>query len=385
MSDDTKFVIYLGDNMSAAIPGEMKPFVRGLPRAFSCANGKAKILKSLYPKFQIFNERQWYIGPMITLDSFEDFKRELKAGDKILIMRDMGLGDIILAMPTLKLLRELLPGVHVSFATLPQFHELFQGHDFIDELIDISSGIDLQRGEYKLVINWCRGLEHYNIQRNRGPRVESYAKHLGLKYESLPPVPLNISADNELAADSILNGIRGPYIGYVLKAAAWHRTYPIWRVREIFEEIGRAFPDHTILIVDNQKDFGLFQGIKNVRNIAGRTRTIMDAAAVMKRCDAVITPDTGLAHVAGSLGIKTLVLLSSMPFSWRYAHYGPCIIGINKTTAGECVPCWDWQRGHGRITYCDRTNDNICLSKLPATEVIEKLKSLIGEFAKCSA
>ncbi|OYP33830.1 tetratricopeptide repeat protein [Rhodopirellula sp. MGV] len=46
-----------------------------------------------------------------------------------------------------------------------------------------------------------------------------------------------------------------------------------------------------------------------------------DTAAVMKNIDAVVTTDTSLAHLAGSLGVPTLLLLGKVP-DWRWLTKG---------------------------------------------------------------
>ncbi|MCC9599283.1 tetratricopeptide repeat-containing glycosyltransferase family protein [Stieleria sp. JC731] len=46
-----------------------------------------------------------------------------------------------------------------------------------------------------------------------------------------------------------------------------------------------------------------------------------DTAAVMKNIDAVVTTDTSLAHLAGSLGVPTMVMLGKVP-DWRWLCEG---------------------------------------------------------------
>ncbi len=54
-----------------------------------------------------------------------------------------------------------------------------------------------------------------------------------------------------------------------------------------------------------------------VTDLGGRLSDFMDTAAVLPNLDLVITPDTSLAHLAGSLGVPTWVAL---PFAsdWRW-------------------------------------------------------------------
>jgi Flp pilus assembly protein TadD len=50
-----------------------------------------------------------------------------------------------------------------------------------------------------------------------------------------------------------------------------------------------------------------------------RRRDFMDTAAIMAHLDLVISPDTAVAHLAGSLGVRTWVGLCSVG-DWRYPH-----------------------------------------------------------------
>jgi ADP-heptose:LPS heptosyltransferase len=55
------------------------------------------------------------------------------------------------------------------------------------------------------------------------------------------------------------------------------------------------------------------------RQLDKKTGSFMDAAAVMKELDLVITADTSLAHLAGALGVPTWLAL---PYAadWRWLH-----------------------------------------------------------------
>lgn len=71
-------------------------------------------------------------------------------------------------------------------------------------------------------------------------------------------------------------------------------------------------------------------------------RDFLDTAALMKLVDIVITPETAVAHLAGSLGVKTLVALSHVG-DWRWMIGGdstpwyPSIQIIRQTSLGD----WD--------------------------------------------
>jgi len=373
-----KQVVYLGREMLGFPPGGKTgtTMVRGIPRQVDDKSDISReIMTGLYPEYKVINDDTYYIGSNTTLESISVFDDEILPGDKILIMRDMGLGDILLSLPTVKQLKHRYPHATITYATLPKFIDMVSGHDFIDEPVSIHD-INLDGTEYKLIINFMRCLEFYSILRNRGRRVESFAKMIGIdlpEYENV--VEPRLTAENYAAASDLLRNVTGPIITYVLQAVAWNRSYEPWKSRDVIIELRKALPDHTVVVLD--VDAALFGDIPGVLDLGTRTETAMDAAAVCWMSDLVISPDTGMAHVSAALGIPTLVLLSSMPFEWRFDHYGDHVDYIHKIGAAPCVPCWDWQRLRGRIRYCNRTKDNVCMSSIKPAEIATKAARMI--------
>ena len=67
----------------------------------------------------------------------------------------------------------------------------------------------------------------------------------------------------------------------------------------------------------NPKTEGLFNPLPN----DGWQKDWIKTAAHIKACKGVVTVDTGTAHLAGALGVKTIVLLPKEEFvCWRWKH-----------------------------------------------------------------
>ena len=54
-----------------------------------------------------------------------------------------------------------------------------------------------------------------------------------------------------------------------------------------------------------------------------------DTAGAIANCDLIVTSDSCIAHLAGSMGIKTLVLLSYVP-EWRWGLDGSSTFWYSK-------------------------------------------------------
>ncbi len=94
-------------------------------------------------------------------------------------------------------------------------------------------------------------------------------------------------------------------------------------------------------------------GLDQLRDLAGRFHVVdlsseldeaaglfMDTAAVMQHLDLVITADTGVAHLAGALGVQTWVALAALA-DWRWLHarddspWYPTLRLFRQATAGD--------------------------------------------------
>ena len=315
-----------------------------------------------------------------------DIKARLPESPQVLIMRDEGAGDIIMSVPTVREIKRRLPDCRISYATKPDKFELLSGIDCIDEIVSIHD-IDLSyESPWHLVINWCYALEDYDIKRNRGSRIDSFAKHVGLELTDRE-LEIHPKPDKFYCATQVVNEQwrGGPIVGYVVQAAAWNRTWSPWRVGELLDEFERQLPEVDVMLIDSQPHIGeLNKYRKNVINLCGKTASFMEAVASLYRCSIVVTPDTGLAHAAAAVGTETLVLCGSIPPQYRFSHYDK-FDWIYKTGEVDCCPCWDWQekwtaaerREHperGTHKSCSQTTDVKCMKAITPREIVDHVR-----------
>jgi hypothetical protein len=67
-------------------------------------------------------------------------------------------------------------------------------------------------------------------------------------------------------------------------------------------------------------NFGVYDDIvsENVVNVEPYLQDFADTAALLSQMDLLITVDSGIAHLAGALGIATWILLSKEGVDWRW-------------------------------------------------------------------
>jgi heptosyltransferase-2 len=95
-------------------------------------------------------------------------------------------------------------------------------------------------------------------------------------------------------------------------------------------------------------------------DLTGKT-TLMEAAAVLRRCRLLITADSGLMHLAVAVGTKTISLFGS-GIEKKWAPQGKNHLVINKRP--ECSPCTRF----GYTPGC--AFDVACLSAITVDEVV---------------
>lgn len=373
-SSEKYLMMYLGDHMSKRVTNGLSGYLlRGQVHEVPRKNAEA-IIKH-YDNIHIFDINGTYIRPDIVVENFAEIKKELPENPQILIMRDMGLGDVALTLPVVKKIYGEFEDCEIIYATLSQYVCLLAGKQYIQKAIPLKEASAYFKTA-DLVINWCRASENYKISRNRGNRVKSFALHIGLTMDDDEMVEaIYVSPEAKLSACCNVNCINGKYIGYILKAAMDHRSYPIEKTYTLFHKIHEKYPDHKIIVFDNQRSFGLWKHLDYVVDLSGQT-SIQEAIEIAKLCDLVIGPDTGLTHLFCSANIKTIVLLSSIPFEWRYDHYGSNVLSVDNIGYADCIPCWDWQRDYGKVKYCSHTHENVCLSKLDDGKIINKIEEV---------
>lgn len=72
---------------------------------------------------------------------------------------------------------------------------------------------------------------------------------------------------------------------------------------------------------DQLENCSFRQKFSDQQQIISETMEFMDMAAIMECCDYIITTDTANAHLAGSIGVKTYLLLKKNP-DWRWSPAG---------------------------------------------------------------
>lgn len=284
---------------------------------------------------------------------------------KIIIRTPNYIGDTIMMLPALELLRNAYPEAVFSIVCRKELQELFRGKGITEIIIDDTKGKQrlkktfrllqkIRRNSYDLgflfhnslltaiIFKFARIQKLIGYQKEgRGflldfslpiNRNQHYTQHygslvnqfLGSPYKTLPAMSLHTERSQLLEKGG------KPLIGFVLGGEnKGTRQYPKEQSLQLFQLLGAEDYDF-VLLGDNHDSFAhneyaeYLQHIgKKCQNLTGKTSVAayIDAVATL---DLLVTIDTSAMHIAAATGVPFLLLagLGTSPLSVVYPQQG---------------------------------------------------------------
>lgn len=130
-----------------------------------------------------------------------------------------------------------------------------------------------------------------------------------------------------------------------INSEASSRRLPKEKAISIIEDVRKNLPNEIILIGSpNEKEFvdEVFNSLADktgIKNIAGTT-SLMQLAEIFSSSQLILTTDSGPAHLANALGVKTIVLFGAGNEN-ETAPYNPENRTIIRLGQLSCEPCRD--------------------------------------------
>ncbi len=309
---------------------------------------------------------------------------------KILICKMSSIGDVVMATPVARELKEAIPNAYITWIISNKCLDISAENPWIDEFLVWQSTLgnrtnilrelrllpkvinvlfEIYRRRFDIVID-LQGLLRsalcvlssgskvrigfadaregsrftYNIicpVENRGPQKYLDAlKPLGIKsHNTQTYVP--ISASNRECANSLLEDLLGRCKQKTIIAfcpvSTWpHKTWPITH----WATLARLIADKChIIALGAPSDSCYIERISHeagvpILNLAGKT-TLGQAAAILDIIDLVVGLDSGLLHIALALGKPTVGIFG--PTRWQYLTTFPNFIPLAAKL--PCAPC----------------------------------------------
>lgn len=266
-----------------------------------------------------------------------------RQGMKILVIRGGALGDFLVTLPTLRLLRERWPDAHIELLGQPALAEPAVGRFYLDAVRSVDRGplstFFMPRavlepewmdylGGFDLVLSYFYDpdrLFETNLRRCEPGRLLTYSPRVPEKFgapaarhfaEIVRPLGLELGAeiDGALApSPADLDGARAFLSGLEpgTRLVAIHpgsggesKTWPAENWAELGLRLARRFPDLTLLLIEGEADAGAAKVAAEawcgLRLVRARLLPLSILGAVLRRASLYLGHDSGITHLAAA-------------------------------------------------------------------------------------
>lgn len=330
---------------------------------------------------------------------------------KILIIRLSSIGDIILTTQTIRLLRKLYPNATIDYVIQKELSELIEYNPRITNIIKYDKKLSLAennkerdkylKGEkYDLVVDLHNNLRSRfyrkgifkHLLKLKKYRIEKFAMvHFHNSFNQMPHVTeryynviselgierdnkgLEVWLENEHAYKSNEKSEKTNIIGIAPGAKHFTKMFPNEKLILLFKDLLLIYPDFKFKIFGIASDKPIATELKaiggdKVEDFCGKY-TLLETAREIDTCDALITNDSGLMHLAAARKVNTLVLFGSTIPQFGFTPFG------NKSEIVEidldCRPCT-----HIGRDKCPKGHFN-CMNLITNKMILDKLEKLL--------
>jgi ADP-heptose:LPS heptosyltransferase len=237
----------------------------------------------------------------------------LPAGSDVVVVRDQGLGDVLMASVAVRALARARPQLHVSFFTEKRYAPLFNGPweahgvGFLEEV----------RGRFQNAFDQ-RGLVERDGRKHVEDRKRIFCRNLGVPFPSPLDPPVFVSHEAEAQASALLGPLlRFPVALICPESSGGPRSFSEPLVNRLAK---LAHARRMVPVVVGQREAKR----EGVLDLTGRT-DVPTLAALVKRAAIVYATDSGPMHLAGMLERPCVALFNEVDPALRCEGYGTVI------------------------------------------------------------
>lgn len=273
------------------------------------------------------DRRREKVAPAVGFDT-----SVLRSGDEVILIRRYGMGDALMATPLIRHLSNR--GVIVDLLTHERFAPLFEGSPYLRRVLT-QKAENIGR-DYDA----CLDVDLYSPspQSTQQNRIREMGAYLGIALESADECRLDLFLrDDELgAARALLAGLPRPWIAYAWASNGKNRNWSRPTHEKAFRDLSKS-GGSIIVLGDKPAPVGY---APSLLNLSGKTPGIRDAAAIIAVCDGIVTPDTGLFHIAAALDKPIAAYFGPFPIEDRTSGAETSLTVINDApSACPWAPC----------------------------------------------
>ncbi len=324
--------------------------------------------------------------PVSYFDSLKFRFKDKKYEDSIVLFRPHGVGDLLMSLPAFKKFKEKNKDKYIILYVYEESYPLMKTFDFFDEVISIPRSFNYWEGMKYIPIpirstflnlmvevkteNGNNSLDNNN---NRIYRNFSVSKILEVPSE-FERIHIPINQASEKKATSLLSkyGVdRNKFIVATFETSNDTRNwYPAY-YKEFLEYV-LSLGYQIFLVGNKEKNTLLFPNNKNLVNLIGETKSLLEVVEIVRKSKYVITTDTYLSHLAGIMDIPQLAIFTGgIDPKSRVSFYQKKVIAKSEDT---CY-CWDMPCKHEEL----RGKNELCRINLKPEKVKLCFNKLILE------
>ena len=332
---------------------------------------------------------------------------------RVLILQTAFLGDVVLATPMAESIKNSHPEWEVDFLTTPESGALLENNPNISRILTydknksergvkgfLSKISEIEAGAYDIALIPHRSIRSAALVRFAGiPQRVGFDKSAGsflftevVKYENeLHEVERNLKLVESLNLSvskvrprlyPSLNDLKKSE--KILKSSVKLKNKPIiaiapgsiwptkrWPIDNYIELAGMLVKDgFGVVVLGGEKDKALFKKIsmEGVEVFAGTT-TLLESAALLKKCEALVTNDSAPLHFAVAVDTPVVAIFGATAPKFGFYPYNSDDIVIEREL--PCRPC----AIHGRMKCPIGTFE--CMLDIGAEEVFNNVKKRI--------
>lgn len=334
---------------------------------------------------------------------------------KILLVRFSSLGDVVLSTSVLEALRVARPNDEVHVLTKPAFREVFENHPGVTHMLAwdpdreglsalarrirderytwiVDLHLNLRTWALRRLVRdtrWCVyrkgvwrrrlavGVRRPELLRKQPHVVERYLaalEPLGVAPDGFAPRVYPGSAEREQVRELLLaaewDGHR-PCVALAPGARWATKAWPEKHWRELISRFRREPAAPFPVLVGGADEAELCARILGDgvgANLAGRTG-LLQTAAVLERCNVLVTNDSAPLHLATAVGTPVVALFGPTVAGFGFAPRGPADVLLQR--AMGCRPC----HLHGEPTC--RLGHHGCLEELLPEQAMEAVRQIL--------
>lgn len=346
----------------------------------------------------------------------------MKVVGKILIIRFSSLGDIILASPLIRNLRNTYPNADIDFLVKSEYSEVVKFNPHLSNIIELKTNNkeelrllkeEIRHRRYDLIIDIHGSLRsrylrlfsrsryitsvnkrivrrfflayfRWNIYKGVSSVAERYletVKRFGVNHDG-NGLEIYLPKDTITTTKAMMERFKLEKYDVVLGIAPTARHFTKRWLPERFVEFGVEFSKlyQSKLFIFGSKDehdycediaqmINTRIGMNTAENLAGKLM-LLETAAAMDYCQIVVTNDSGLMHLAAARKKKVIAIFGSTVKEFGFIPYMTDHIIVEKPNI-PCRPC-----SHIGFASCPKKHFQ-CMKDISVDDVLDAVNQKV--------